>query len=167
MFNILEKFRPEMVEGFRKMKHRYLVSQTYREGIDHFDNNLKEPLLLTDYNDFNLARVHYNAVKKDKYAAIIDLEKDEHRQKVMGLLRSESKYIVYSAFVNNVQKIKERADFKFDASIRRYITKNTNWRIGSDKTINPQLQLIFGELFVIIKYAGQQLRIKLADLERT
>lgn len=167
MFNILERFKPQMIEGFRKMKHRYLVSQTYREGYDHFNDNPKDCLLFSDYEDLGMANVHFRAVKNDKYAALLDLEREDHRNKIYQLLQPESRFDVYCAFINNAKQVKARADVKFDGNIRRYISKNTTWRIGSDKTIKPQLQLIFGEIFVVIRYGGQQLRIKLADLERT
>ncbi len=63
------------------MKKFYLVSQTYTRGFDHFTEEHKADILVTDYDDPGLAKIHFNAVPHDKYAAIIDLRMKNIRKK--------------------------------------------------------------------------------------
>jgi hypothetical protein len=54
----------------------------------------------------------------------------------------------------------------FTDKIKSYISATTRWRIGGDKTIRPKLEITFGELFVVLNYAGETLRVNLQEMER-
>ena len=166
MFNPFERFQPRFIEGFRKAGKRFLVSQSMKMLRDHFDDETKDYLLFSHYNDISYARIHLSALQNDKYAAIIDLENEKHRNKVLDLLAHDSPYIVYSILIGNNKMVEARLNAKYRDHIRRYVTRNTNWRLGSDKVLKPQLDLAFGELFLILKYGSQQVRFKLEDLEK-
>jgi hypothetical protein len=57
-------------------------------------------------------------------------------------------------------------DLKYKDNIRRYIMKNTSWRISANEAIRPSLQVIYGELFIILKRGSQTLRVKFEDIEK-
>ncbi len=191
MFNPFVKFEPRFIPGFRKQNKRYLVSQTFTRGDDLFKIEGKVSLMLTHYDDLEKAKVHYNAVanngskkqvfvdengnlsnaktkkgvKKDEYAAILDLEKDEHRKKLEEMLAPDSKYVIYSSLIGDPKMVETAMDRLFKQNIKKYIERNTNWRIPRDYTIIPRPELTFGELYIVMKFAGQTARIKLEDLE--
>ena len=165
MFQPFERFKQEYINGLIKLNKIYLVSQTYTKAFDHFEE-AKIDLLFTDYDQKGLAEIHYSAVKNDKYASIIDLTNLKHKEKVKEMLSNESKYHVYWAIVKDIREIKKRVDLKYKNNIRRYISQNTDWRIGSDEIIKPSLQVVFGELFIILKRGSQSRRVKFDEIEK-
>lgn len=156
----------KMLDGFVKNNHPFLVSQTYR-GLPHlFSDDAKTVILMSDYEDMTLAKVHLHALIDDKYASLIDLRTQKHYDTVKSMLLQDSKYLVFTTFIQDKKVIKKHLDDHYSANIRGYISKETNWHIGSNETIRPDLELIFGELFVILKYAGQTRKLRLADIEK-
>ena len=57
-------------------------------------------------------------------------------------------------------------DLKYKDHMRRYLMKNTTWRIDSSEAIRPSLQVIYGELFIILKRGNQTLRVKFEEIEK-
>lgn len=164
MFNPFVKFEEKFIPAFRKVKKRYLVSQqfTRHEAQDKKDKNF---LMLTHYDDKGLATIHFNALSADKFAAIIDLENDAHREKLLTMLHPGSKYMIYSSLTIDPKEVKSLSDKIYKEKIQKYIEKKTNWRIGREQTIKPKLEITFGELYVALKYGSQVIRVRLAELE--
>ena len=164
MFQPFEKFRKEYIDRLIRMNKIYIVSQSYDKAFDHFEDP-KQNILFTDYDQLGAAQIHYSAIKNDKYASLINLSNAKHKSKVSEMLCDDSNYHVYWAIVKSVDEIKKRLSLKYTANIRRYIQKNTTWRIGSDETVRPSLQVVYGELFIILKRGNQTLRIKFEEIE--
>jgi hypothetical protein len=164
MFQPFELFRQEYINHLVKMDKRYLVSQSYEKAFDHFEAT-KTDILLTDYDQLGLAQIHFSAVKKDKYASIIDLTNPKHKCKIMEMLHPESGYRLFWGVVKSAAEVRKRMDLKYKDSIRRYIMKHTTWRIDAGEAIRPNLQVIYGELFIILKRGNQTLRVKFDDIE--
>jgi hypothetical protein len=162
-----EVFRAAYLPHLEKMKKRYLVTQTYRRAEDMYREDWKIPLLLTDYDDLALAKVHVNAVKKDKYLALVDLQLPAHRQRITELLDDTSRYRLYWAVIRNIREVETKVNAQYADGLRRYISAQTSWKIGRDTVLRPSLQVIFGELFLIVKYAGQTLRVKFEEIENS
>lgn len=160
-----ELLKPLHVERLIKMDKKYLVTQSYTRGRNNYPEALIIDILVSDYDDLNYAQVHYNAVKKDKYASIIHLDKIEHKNKLDEMLHG-NKYCVYWSVVKSIEALQKKMNDLFAENIRRYITRYTTWRIKSDNTIRPKLEVIFGELFIIIKYNAETIRIKFDEIER-
>src|SRR5689334_7655309 len=99
MFQAFQEFTLKMINGLRDLKRRYLVSQSYKRGLDILADNPRIPILLTDYNSLGGANIHLNAVKQDRYAAILDLENEAHRKKLEDMLSAGSKYRVFWSVV--------------------------------------------------------------------
>lgn len=165
MLNPFAKFQPRFVARFRELQKRYLVSQTFNRENHLFREEGKVYLMLTHYSDKGLAKIHYNAVVHDRYAAIIDLEDERHRHRLEAMLAANSGYRIYSSLVTNPNHVKMALDRTLKDHIQQFIAKNTNWKIGRDYTMIPKLEITFGELFITMKYGSQQLRVKLAEIE--
>jgi len=165
MFQPFELFKPEYINRLIRMDKIYLVSQTYDKAFDHFEAT-KTGILLTDYDQLGLAQIHYSAVKNDKYASIIDLTNPKHKAKILEMLHPDSEYRLFWAIVKSIDDVKKRLDLKYKDNIRRYIMKQTTWRIDASEAIRPSLQVIYGELFIILKRGNQTLRVKFDDIEK-
>jgi hypothetical protein len=104
--------------------------------------------------------------KFDKYISIIDLNNEGHLNKFREMLQADSNYKVYWTVVQSAEDLKKRLDSSYAENIKRYITQFTNWRISSNETIRPQIQVIFGELYIILKRGQETLRIRFEELEK-
>lgn len=166
MFQPFIEFKPEFIDRLIEVNKKYIVSQTYKRAFNHFAETHKTDILFSDYDDIGLAKIHCDALKNDKYAALIYLTEPKHREKVNSMLSVDSQYRVYWSVVQNAGDVKKRIDLKYKDNIRRYIQKNTTWRIGMDESIKPIMQVIYGELFLVLKRGNQTLRIKFDEIER-
>ena len=159
-------FRPEFVERLIKLNKIYLVSQTYKRGIS-LQTQDKICLILTDYDDIGLAKTHLNAIKHDKYAAIIQLNKPEHKQKLLEMLGPGSKYKVFSCLIKSAEELSLRITKQYKGHMRRYIENRTNWHVGRDTALRPKLCFIFGEIYVVLKWSNRTLKVKFEDIENS
>lgn len=165
MVNPFAKFELRFIPALRKIQKRYLVSQTFRRDKHLFRDPAKRYLLLTHYNDPGLAKIHLKAVQDDPLAAMIDLEKDRHRQKLESMLEGNGRYMIYSSLVKDRKSIRQVLDRSLKIKIQEYLGRHTDWRISREQTIRPVLEITFGELFVSIKYGSRTLRVKLDEIE--
>ncbi|HMC85463.1 MAG TPA: hypothetical protein VKI61_08050 [Chitinophagaceae bacterium] len=166
---MLQPFEPMKMMYLQKLvqlKKYWLVSQRYNRTIDHFPDQLKVSILFSDYDAEGHAQIHLNAVRHDKYAAIIDLRKPEHYKKITDMMQAESIYQPFWAVVRSTSDLEKGVNMSYKDKMRAYIARNTTWRIGGDETIKPAIAVIFGELFITLKYAGQTLKIKFSDIEK-
>ena len=166
MFNPFMRFEPMFIQALLLQEERYLVSQTYREAYDHTADEQKIYLLLSQYADISHARIHLSAIQQDKYAAIVDLKNEAHKNKLLEMMRPESVYVLYITIIQSKGEAEKRLNSKYTSHIRRYIAQHTDWQIGADKTITPKLEITYGQLFVSLKYHSQHLRVPLSDIEK-
>jgi len=159
------KLQREFVQGFIKMKKIHLVSQSYKQVQDPDIPPSKEAILFTDYDDKWLAHAHYEAIKGDKFAYMLDLTNPLHKQRVMSLVSDDAKYVAYWAAVMSKEKLARELNERYTDNIRHYIKVKTNWKIGGKETLHPMVQVIFGELYISFRYSGEELRIKLKEIE--
>jgi len=158
------RFKAVYIPKLMEWGKYYLVSQTYTRYPDHSEAP-KESLLLTDYADANEAKTHLEALHKDKYAAILHLQHPPHQAKLMELLDAGSRFHVFWAVVKSVKELEEKINAVYKPNIKSFIEQNTNWRISRETTLHPSVELIFGELFIILKYDNQAIRVKFEDIE--
>ena len=167
MLQPFETFLPLYIDRLLQLNKRYLVSQTYKRGATHPVEPQKDCILLSDYDAAGGANIHLNAVKHDKYAAILDLTKPAHKKKLLEMLDPNSGYQVFWAVVKSRKDLEARINAGYIPHMRRYIAKNTTWRIDHDATVFPQVQIAFGELFITLKWRSQTIRIKFEDIENS
>lgn len=159
-------FRPQFIDRLIELNNVYLVSQTYKRGESEKTAG-KTCILVTSYNDLGLAKIHLNAIKKDKYAAILDLNRSEHKSKLIEILEKNSNYYVYWAVIRSQEELQLQLNRKYKDNIRRYIQNRTDLRIGRETTLKPILQLRFGELLITLKFRSRELQIKFEDIEKS
>ena|SRR6478735_1632895 len=165
MLQPFEAFKIGFIDRLMQLKKCFLVTQYYARGEGGFDQSGMIPLLVTAYDDLGLAKTHWNAVKEDRLAAIIKLEKEEHKNKLRDMLSEGSKYHIYWAVVKSKGELEKRVNNQYKENMRRYIQQNTNWRIDHEASVKPSIELTFGHLYVILKRGSQSIRIKFEEIE--
>jgi hypothetical protein len=163
-----EEFKPVYILRLIQLGRRYLVSQTYYrvKEMDADPENSRINLLLSDYVERGEANLHFNAVKKDRYAAIIDLQHPTHLNKIREMLMEGSRYRIYFAVVRSAKELENLINNRYKEKLKHYVEKQTNWRISRDAIVKPTIQLSFGEIFIILKHGNQHIRIKFEEIEQ-
>ena len=161
-----EKLTHSLISSFRKKGKRWLVSQTMKLNISDPELLSKTLILITHYEDKGLATVHHKAVLEDKYASVIDLERETHRKQIDSILSQDSKYILFSALIRNRERVEKQATEMYKEKYWRFIQQHSQSGVSPTKSLRPSLQLIFGELFVVLKYGSETLRTKLSEIEK-
>ena len=161
-----EKLTHSLISSFRKKGKRWVVSQTLKLNISDLVLLSKTLILITHYEDKGLATVHHKAVLEDKYASVIDLERETHRKQIDSILSQDSKYILFSALIRNRERVEKQATEMYKEKYWRFIQEHSQSGVSPTKSLRPSLQLIFGELFVVLKYGSETLRTKLSEIEK-
>jgi hypothetical protein len=162
MFNPFVLVQPIFIDRLIRLNKIYLVTQTYYRVKE----SNKTQILISDYEDMEYASIHQAALK-DKYAAILHLTKPAHRLKLEQMLQPTSTYRLWLAILSNQQKVEMQINHQYKQHIKRFIQTQTNWRVGSDEIMRPQLECIFGELFITLKRGAQKIKVKLEDIEKS
>jgi len=166
MLHIFEPFKSIYLPELIKRNRYYLVSQSYHRHLGNIPAaETKTGLLMSCYEDVNMAKTHVKALTDDPFAALIDLQKPAHRAKMQDLLTGNSKYLVFIAAIKSTTGVEDRVNRLYRAHMKRYIEARTNWRINADTVLRPHLHLVFGELFITLIYGDKTLRVKLEEIE--
>jgi hypothetical protein len=161
-----EKLTHALIHAFRKKGKRWLVSQTLQLANTDPELLTKTLILTTHYDDKGLAWVHHQAVMDDRYASMIDLEREIHRKQLDDIITNDSKYILFSSLIRNRERVEKQVTELYKEKYWRYLQQHSKAGISPSKSLRPSLQLIFGELFVVLKYGAETLRTKLSDIEK-
>jgi len=105
-------------------------------------------------------------VRHDAYAAMLDLRKPLHYNKLTAMCKPGNRFEPFWAVVKSTADLEKKINLGYKDQLRAYIKKHTTWRIGGSETIKPSIAVIFGELFITLKYAGQTLKVKFSDIEK-
>jgi len=165
MLQPFEHFKALYIPKLLEMEKYFLVSQTYTRYNDPFDTEAKTSLLLTDYADENMAKTHLKALHNDKYASILHLKRPAHKAKLLELLDETSRFHVFWAVVKSVKELEDKINAVYKPRMKNFIEKNTHWRLSRETTLRPSVELVFGELYIILKYGSQTIRVKFEDIE--
>lgn len=166
MLQPFERLLPMYIDKLEKLGKKYFVTQSYPRGVDILSEDLRIPILVSVYDDLGLAKTHLNALKADKYGAIIHLDKPEHKTKLWEMVKGDTKFAVYWAVVKDASALEKKINLKYKDNMKRYIDRHTNWRISREATVNASVQLVFGELYINLKHGSQHLRIKFEEIEQ-
>ncbi len=167
MLQPFEPFHLRYIPRLLELGRPYLVSQTYfragKDATDPFGSRIN--LLFSDYAERGEAKLHVNAVKTDRYAAIIDLKNPAHLKKIREMLLQGSGYRIFLAVIRSAADLEGQVNKLYRDKLKKYIDSQTNWRLSKDNVVKPNIQLSFGEIFIILKHGNQHLRIKFSDIE--
>jgi hypothetical protein len=161
-----EEFKPDYLPRLIRLGRRWLVSQTYCRAQARDTLGSRINLLFSDYKEAGQARLHYNAVKTDRYAAIVDLMNPVHQQKMRDMLSAGSGYRMFFAVVRSAKALEDQINKTYKDKLKHYVEKQTDWRISHDAVVKPSIQLSFGEIYIILKHGSQRIRIKFGEIER-
>lgn len=151
---------------FRKKGGRYFVSQSYERGKTRVLGNEKMPLVFTLYKDTYQAIVHKDAVKDDRYAAFIDMDKPAHLATVKAMLQPDARYEVFVSMVWNNEDTNRYIKQQYDRHVERYLNSQTSWRIPKAETVHVELKIIFGQPFLLITWRNNTLQVPFEDIEK-
>jgi hypothetical protein len=164
MLNPFVKFELRFIEAFRKLKKRYLVMQLFDRAQEETKRSSK-CVILSHYSDAGNARIHHKNILYDPYAALLDLESEQDRKRLAGMLAKESGYLVFSSLIIDHASIKRALNQTLKEKCNRYFTEKQLLPAGA-RTVRPVVELSFGELFITLKYGAQTIRVKLAEIEK-
>lgn len=156
-----ELYLPE----FLKKGKRYFVTQTYVRGQKRYFDKEKVPIVFTLYGSLVDANVHLDAVRKDKYASVIDLEKPAHMEKVKRMLLQDSKYDVYISMVWKNEETAVYLKKHYSSNVMRYIAQKVGWTVPRNEEVTFSLKIIFGEPFMEIKWRNNTLQVRFEEIE--
>ncbi len=159
------KLEQPFIDKLVELKKYYLVSQSYTRNYDHFNDTKNQGILVSDYDDAGLAKIHLNALRHDKFAAILDLRVPKHYKKIQEMMHGDE-YDLYWCIVKSAAELKKRLDAGYKAKIRTWIEKNTLWSIAASDAVLTQFEVRFGELFLILKWRSQKASLKFEEIER-
>ena len=162
MIQPFERLTEGYLSRLETMNKTFLVTQSYPNGSTEATQS---SIIVSVYDNPGLAKTHWNAVKCDPLAAIVDLNNQLHREKIIAMLRGKT-FLIYWAVVKDAKDVTRRINAKYNGHMRRYIEKYTDWKISRESHITAVIELIFGEMYVTLKHRSQRLRIKLDEIER-
>ena len=165
VLNPFERLDRRLIDAFIRTNHKWIVTQRFSR-LPAVDGG-PTALLCTDYDDVGLALVHKKALRDDPYGYILDLENPVHLQKLNDLILPGSGFIVYAAIVRSRAGLEKRLTRVVSDNLRRYVARNTSWKVAGSRTVSCQYETTFGELFVILSFGSESLRVRLEDVERS
>lgn len=164
MFNPFYPFTSQLLEAFVRRGKKYFVRQSFERAKGPSDENIKAWLLFTHYDSLTTALDHYGAISYDAKRFLYNWDKEEHRQKLMLAASGLSDYKIYAS----VLKIDwdKRVSKKQKDQLRFYIHNILGWNPRRDEGVLTNYEMQFGELYLRIKYAGREAKVKFEEIEK-
>ena len=163
MFNPFAPFDPRLLEKFRAKGVKAFVKQTYERGKSRLDGNNITAYLLIHYENPSMARQYYQAIQADPGRRLFRMDDPAEYQELHSLLNKPSNFRFFTALI--LKDANEKAKKLLDKQIRAYITYRTDWQPPRSADISFNLEMVFGELYVQLKYRDHEIKIKLSELE--
>lgn len=157
MLQPFEILKSSYVHRLESMNKNIFVVQGYHRCREH-------AVIVSVYDDIGLAKTHFNAVKEDEDAEIIDIRNAEEKSHLLEMINGTA-CIVYWAVVRDATALERTVNANFKENMRKYIASHTNWHVSAAATLRPSIQLIFGELYINLKYRNELIRIKFEEIE--
>jgi hypothetical protein len=162
MYNPFGLLSMRLLQALLKSGNRYFVRQTYKRGLDQFDETQRGAFLFTHYTDAGRAQMHYDALALDPNRFLYDSTDAEHYNKLEIAAHQPLGFRIYSPLLEKEWKPTEAMNEK----IRKYIAANFTWTPGRNDKVKADLFSQVGELFVNLKYRVHEVKVPLADIEK-
>jgi hypothetical protein len=163
MFNPLFPFTSEVLQATVQRGGLWFVRNTFDGMTLPAGQNKDGFYLISHYNDPAKAGAHFNSIVHDAHRFLYAWEDPVHRQRLQHAATRPPGFAIYSAYF--YPDYKKRMTQKDRDKINRYLYKHTEWKPGGGDTVHVDLYLQFGMLYLHLRFEGQELKIKFADIE--
>lgn len=164
MFKPLYPFTTEVLEASIQRGCMWFVRNTFWDAVtDHFDENNKGYFLFSHYNDGAKAEAHFNSIAQDPHRFLYSWNDPIHQERLKAAASYPKGYTIYSAYF--LPDYKKKITKPLKEMINAYMYRHTNWKPGRGETVGIDFYLQFGMLYLDMKYGGEELKIKFADIQ--
>jgi len=164
MFNPLCLLTGELLEAFVSSGQKYFVRQTFIRGSDVNDKS-KRAFLFSHYSDYGQALEHFEAIAKDGSRYLYRWSEPEDQKRLRLAASQPVGYRIYASVV--MPGWKEKADKALKVQVRNYMEKKNLWSPGRKDEVAIELYPHFGEVFVRMRFRKQEIKVSLAEVERS
>lgn len=163
MFNPLAPWTEKALNGIIQEGHRYFVRQTFNRAKDPLDPDVKGCYLLCHYKEEAAAKEHFDALKNDPNRFLYDWEDEGHRKKLMIAAGMPPGYRIFTnTFMPDWERHLTR---RIKQNIRNYIQRK-GWNPRGEETVMIAFYPHFGEVMIILKFRGQEVRVNFEEIEK-
>lgn len=163
MFNPFAPFSKPLLDAFIKAGKTCFVRQSFVRGKDYFDDNIKHCFIFSHYAQAGHAQHHYGAISHDGYRCMYNWNDPEHQRKLTVAAGNPAGYKIYSSvFENDWQKHITRP---LRQKAKVFIETKLGWKPGRNQSVTFNIYTTYGELYARLTLKGQEVRIKLEEIE--
>jgi hypothetical protein len=162
MFNPFYPFTKQLLEGFLKYNKKYFVRQSFERGRNILDESIKEYFLVTHYGNLTTAMDHFGAISHDPRRFLYDWNNPEHREKLLVAASNPNGYKIFASVLK--PEYEKGTAKQLKNKLRTYINK-IGWYPKRDEGVSSNYELQFGELYIRLKYAGREAKVKFEEIE--
>ena len=160
MFNPLYPFTEDVLYATVKRGGLWFVRNSFNMG----EEIAGKSFLITHYNDQAKAETHYNIVSHDAYRFLYRWEDAAGQERLKLAAAKPEGYEIFSSYF--YPDYKRKISKKYKEKINKYMYMHTAWKPAGRDTVHVDLYLQFGVMYLHLKYEGEELKIKFADIER-
>lgn len=160
------KLEPRHISQLAKNGYYYWVSQLYRRALGELEHT-KTPILFSAYKELREASGHYQKVKDDRLAALMDVTRTGTTARLVDLCNGNTDKVPYISLTYNQRYLDTFLLRHYYHQYRSWIKKHRpDWIIREHNAVDPYFETVMGEPVARITYGKQFVIIPLAELER-
>lgn len=165
MLNPYTILTPVLLEAMLKQP-MYFVRQQYPRGLDPLMTEAL-PLLLTHYPHHEIekerAERHMRLLFRDSYRLLYDSTNPEQAEKLRRAATQPPGYRIYVNLLPKAWKAGPALKLKIGSFVRE---KMPWWQYSTKDKLQVTLRERYGELFLLLRWKGQQTEVHLDDIEK-
>lgn len=163
MFNPLAPLSPELLDKFIGEDYRYFTRQTFLRAREPFNDAIKAYFLICHYDDEFRAREHFDTLKDDPNRFLYDWQNEEHQQKLRAAATQPAGYKIYAnVFLPDWERhLTDRI-----VNQMKLFVRSLGWKPKREEGLHPVFYPHFGDVFVSIKFRGQEVKVNFEEIEK-
>ena len=144
----------------------FWVSQSYDRAIHESDHTIM-PILFTAYKDLKDASRHYNEIRSNRFAVIMDIRERKISGKILNMTTGNSDKTPYITLVGNSMYLNNYLRRHYYEQYRSWIRKHRpDWIIREHNAVEPHYMTIYGEPAMKITWGIHSAILLLEELEK-
>jgi len=163
MINPFVPFTKPLLDAFVRAGEKYFIRQSFPRAKDHFDKGIKGYFIYTHYADIAHAQHHLSAISHDPYRRLYEWDNPEHQEKLKFAATKPTDYKIFSAVL--VKDWEEQLSSNLKGKVRNFVENKIGWKPSRSDTLDFKIYLHYGELYAKLKLQGEEVRVKLEDIE--